>query len=169
MNILDRIVSQYSNTHYESSEKQIEAEKWLITGVPFNRYYLIPAAVLIQVCCGSLYAWSGHNMPIEHFIYSDTVKVADRGVASVTFYIAVAVFSATAAILGPWLERKGPFKGALLGATLFFLGNLLAALGVHLKSIGLVYVGYGFFGGAGLGLSYIEFHPFRNGFVNLED
>jgi MFS family permease len=71
-------------------------------------------------------------------------------------YEITAVFGITAAILGPWLERNGPFKGAILGASLFYLGNLLTALGVYVKSFGLIYFGYGFIGGAGLGISYIS-------------
>ncbi|KAJ3196563.1 hypothetical protein HK101_008475 [Irineochytrium annulatum] len=66
-----------------------------------------------------------------------------------------AVFGCTAAILGPWLERAGPFRGALLGAVLFYAGNLIAALGVGVKSIAVVYIGYGFIGGMGLGIAYI--------------
>jgi lipopolysaccharide export LptBFGC system permease protein LptF len=86
----------------------------------------MPAAVLIQVCCGSLYAWPGFNLPIEHYINSDATAVSDRGQASITFYLAVASFGITAAILGPWLERRGPFKGAILGACLFYVGNLFS-------------------------------------------
>ena len=168
-NLSQAITDHYSNTHYERSDTQIENEKWLIKNlVPFNRYYLMPAAVLIQVCCGSLYAWSGYNLPMEAYIMGANAAV-DRATASITFYIAVgnflflkimltsiAVFGVTAAILGPWLERNGPFKGAILGASLFFLGNLLTGLGVYCKAWGLVYFGYGVVGGAGLGISYIS-------------
>ncbi|KNC98746.1 uncharacterized protein SPPG_05726 [Spizellomyces punctatus DAOM BR117] len=153
------IVWHYSSTHYERSEKQLEREKWLIPGlVRFNRYFLMPAAVLIQVCCGSLYAWSGYNLPIEREIYGPNLAkgvAVDRGQASNVFFVAVAVFGVTAALLGPWLERNGPFKGAVLGTCLFYMGNLLTALGVHVGSLPLVFFGYGFVGGAGLGISYI--------------
>ena len=71
------------------------------------------------------------------------------------FDMYIAVFGVTAAVLGPWLERNGPFKGAILGACLFYLGNLVTALAVYVKSMGLVYFGYGVIGGAGLGISYI--------------
>jgi hypothetical protein len=48
------------------------------------------------------------------------------------------------------LERAGPVKGALLGASLFFFGNLMTALGVYVKQISVIYIGYGLFAGAGL-------------------
>lgn len=58
--------------------------------------------------------------------------------------------------MGPWLERRGPFKGMMLGASLFYLGNLLTALGVYVQNFGLIYFAYGVIGGAGLGISYIS-------------
>jgi hypothetical protein len=79
----------YSNTTYTRSEKQLENEKWLVKDfIPFNRYFLMPAAVLIQLCCGSLYAWSGYNLPMEAYILGQNAAI-DRASASVTFYIAV--------------------------------------------------------------------------------
>jgi len=58
--------------------------------------------------------------------------------------------------MGPWLERHGPRKAGLLGAILILVGNLITAVGIHVKHISLVYVGYGIFGGLGLGISYIS-------------
>ena len=107
-----------------------------------------------KICCGSLYAFSGYVLPIETYLYGPNGGV-DRSIAVNTFYIAVMVFGFTAALLGPWLERSGPFKGAFLGASLFLLGNLLTALGVYVKQIAVVYIAYGLIGGAGLGISYI--------------
>ncbi|KAI9203695.1 major facilitator superfamily domain-containing protein [Polychytrium aggregatum] len=159
MGFLDIIINHWRSTDYVRSEKQLQSEtKLFLAGpIPFNRYYLMPAAVLIQICCGSLYAWSGYNLPIEAYIYGLTTPAGvDRGIASITFYIAVAVFGYTAALLGPWLERHGPFRGAMLGAALFFFGQLVTALGCYVKQIAVVYVGYGIFSGAGLGIAYIS-------------
>ena len=64
---------------------------------------------------------------MERYILGPNNAV-DRSVAANVFYVAVMVFGIAAAFLGPWLERNGPFKGAFMGATLFFLGNLLTAL-----------------------------------------
>ncbi|KAG0340102.1 hypothetical protein BG004_006551 [Podila humilis] len=58
--------------------------------------------------------------------------------------------------MGPWLERHGPRKAGLCGAALFLLGNLVTAIGIQVKHIALVYIGYGIFGGLGLGISYIS-------------
>ena len=71
-------------------------------------------------------------------------------------YVTVVFFAVNAALFGPWLERNGPSKGVLLGSCLFFAGNLLTALGVYVKQLALIYVGYGVFGGMGIGISYIS-------------
>ncbi|KAJ3014096.1 UNVERIFIED_CONTAM: hypothetical protein HDU68_000440, partial [Siphonaria sp. JEL0065] len=139
--IKDAFIDHYRDTVYVRSDAQLEREKWLIpNAVPFNRWALPVAAFFIQICCGSLYAWSGFNAPIEAAIYGMNNGV-DRGIASITFYIAVAFFGCTAAALGPTMERKGPFLGCMLGTVMFFLGNLLSALGVYVNQIALVYIG----------------------------
>src|SRR5690606_36874529 len=51
MGLLTMIKKHYSTTHYERSDTQLEREKWLLPGVKFNRYFLMPAAVFIQVRC----------------------------------------------------------------------------------------------------------------------
>jgi hypothetical protein len=38
---------------------------------------------------------------------------------------------------------------------MLYIGHLLAALGVHLKIMGLIYFGFGMCGGMGFGVSYI--------------
>ncbi|KAI8847836.1 major facilitator superfamily domain-containing protein [Chytridium lagenaria] len=169
MGIKELIFKHYGDSTYHRTEKQIEKEQWLIPNVlSFNRWILFPAALIIQLCCGSLYAWSGFNSPIETALYGPNGLV-DRGMASI--------------LLGPWLERNGPFRGALLGASLFYFGNLLTALGVHFRQISIICeyrippstvslptplsfsqlilidvskdIGYGLFSGAGLGVAYI--------------
>ncbi|KAI9097295.1 major facilitator superfamily domain-containing protein [Phlyctochytrium arcticum] len=161
MDRIKRLVKwHYSSTYYDRPERQLQREKVLVPGVPFNRWYLMPAALIIQICCGSLYAWSGYNQPIERAVFGPNLsakgKAIDRGQASNVFFVAVAVFGCTAALLGPWLERNGPLKGALLGASLFFIGNMLTAVAIHVENLPLVFFGYGFVGGAGLGISYIS-------------
>ncbi|ORY49196.1 MFS general substrate transporter [Rhizoclosmatium globosum] len=153
--VKDLVLKHYGDAVYVRSDAQLAREEWLIPGVKFNRWVLPVSAFFIQICCGSLYAWSGYNAPIEAAIYGMNGGV-DRGMASTTFYIAVAFFGCTAAALGPWMERKGPFIGCMAGTALFFFGNLMTALGVYVNQIALVYIGYGIFGGAGLGLAYIS-------------
>ncbi|KAK9765087.1 hypothetical protein K7432_006860 [Basidiobolus ranarum] len=142
----------YGTTASNRSPEQIERERYLYGDVVFNRWLLFPAAVIIQFCCGSLYAWSVFNTPIDTLVNGD----ANAGLAPITFSIAVGMFGLSSATMGPWLERNGPRKGALLSTFLFFLGNMISALAIHFKQMWLLYIGYGIIGGFGLGLGYIS-------------
>ncbi|KAF8984385.1 hypothetical protein BGZ52_012749 [Haplosporangium bisporale] len=152
----------YSDTTYIRSPATIESEKYLFASVPFNRWAMFPTAFLFQAICGSLYAWSVFNDPIDGYIYGNVLNAATGKSAptthnaAITFYIAVGCFGLSAAVNGPWLERHGPKLAAIIGATMFFLGNMIAAIGIYTKIIALLYFGYGVLGGAGLGLCYIS-------------
>ncbi|KAF9319326.1 hypothetical protein BG003_009407 [Podila horticola] len=156
------VFRHYSDTAYHRSIRSIESERFLIFGIPFNRWAMFPTAFIFQAICGSLYAWSVFNDPIDGFIYGTVLNPATNKsappvhYAAITFYIAVGCFGLSAAINGPWLERNGPKLTAVLGATLFFVGNMIAAVGIYSKIVSLLYFGYGVLGGAGLGLCYIS-------------
>ncbi|KAF9198359.1 hypothetical protein BGZ49_000839 [Haplosporangium sp. Z 27] len=162
-NVLFRAIHRhYSETEYYRSPGTIEKEKYLMFGAPFNRWAMFPTAFLFQAICGSLYAWSVFNDPIDGYIYGlVTSPVTGKSAppqhnATITFYIAVGCFGLSAALNGPWLERNGPKLAAIIGSTVFFLGNMVAAIGIYAKIMGLLYFGYGVLGGAGLGLCYIS-------------
>ncbi|KAF9962542.1 hypothetical protein BGZ72_003141 [Mortierella alpina] len=152
----------YSDTTYERSAQTIEREKYLVASIPFNRWAMFPTAFIFQAICGSLYAWSVFNDPIDGFIYGRVLNPATGKSAppvhnaAITFYIAVGCFGLSAALNGPWLERHGPRLAAFIGSTVFFIGNMVAAIGIYTKIIPLLYLGYGVLGGAGLGLCYIS-------------
>lgn len=59
----------------------------------------MPAAVLVQFCCGSVYAWSVFNAPIDKAITGD--EKASQ--APVTFYINIGVLGFASAFMGPWI------------------------------------------------------------------
>lgn len=107
--------------------------------------------MVFQAICGSVYAWSVFNRPIDVAIYG-----SDQKVAPITFYINIGCLGVAASLLGPWLERNGPRKAGVIGGTLFCIGHWVAALGIHLKLMPLVFFGYGVISGLGLGLCYIS-------------
>lgn len=57
----------------------------------------------------------------------------------------------SAALLGKFMEPLSPRANGLMSAAAFGGGFVLAGLGVHLHSLPLLYLGYGFFGGLGVG------------------
>ncbi|KAI1313919.1 hypothetical protein EDD11_002382 [Mortierella claussenii] len=162
-NVLFREIHRhYSDTEYHRTPTTIENEQYLLFKIPFNRWAMFPTAFIFQAICGSLYAWSVFNDPIDGYIYGQVLNPATGKSAptthnaAITFYIAVGCFGLSAAINGPWLERNGPKLAAIIGATVFFFGNMIAAIGIYAKIIALLYFGYGVLGGAGLGLCYIS-------------
>src|SRR6202012_1542982 len=62
----------------------------------------------------------------------------------------------SAALFGRWVERVGPRQSMFTAACCFGGGFLLAAVGLKLHQLWLVYLGYGVLGGCGLGIGYIS-------------
>ncbi|KAF9926738.1 hypothetical protein FBU30_003732 [Linnemannia zychae] len=160
-----KIQSYYGETKYNATPQKIQRDRTIL-GKPFKRWYIAPAAMVFQAICGSVYAWSVFNLPIDVAIYG-----SDQKVAPITFYINIGCLGLAASLLGPWLERNGPKKAGVIGGSLFCFGHWIAALGIYLKSIALVFFGYGVVSGLGLGLCYIspisalqKWFPERKGF-----
>src|SRR5699024_12699117 len=62
----------------------------------------------------------------------------------------------SAAFGGTWVEKAGPRKSMVVAGTAWVLGFFLAALGIATGQLWLVYFGYGFIGGIGMGIGYIS-------------
>jgi len=131
-----------------------------IAGPGYNRWLVPPAALAIHLAIGQAYAFSVFNKPLGSLISGDPAHPAPTdwtpGQIGWTFSIAIVLLGLSAAIFGKWLERVGPRKAMLASALCFGGGFLIASLGVHLHNIWLVYFGYGFVGGIGLGIGYIS-------------
>jgi len=126
----------------------------------YNRWLVPPAALAIHLAIGQAYAFSVFNKPLGSLISGDPANPAPTdwtpGQIGWTFSIAIVLLGLSAAIFGKWLERVGPRKAMLASALCFGGGFLIASLGVSMHNIWLVYFGYGFVGGIGLGIGYIS-------------
>ncbi|HEX8424980.1 L-lactate MFS transporter [Hymenobacter sp.] len=131
-----------------------------VAGPGYNRWLVPPAALAIHLAIGQAYAFSVFKKPLGALISGnpDAPGPTDwtPGQLGVIFSIAIVLLGLSAAIFGKWLERVGPRKAMMASALCFGGGFFIAALGVHLHSIWLVYFGYGFVGGIGLGIGYIS-------------
>ncbi len=131
-----------------------------IAGPGYNRWLVPPAALAIHLAIGQAYAFSVFNKPLGSLLSGDADHPAagDWTLAQIgiTFSIAIVLLGLSAALFGKWLERVGPRKAMLASALCFGGGFLIASLGVSLHNIWLVYFGYGFVGGIGLGIGYIS-------------
>src|ERR1700733_12789598 len=123
----------------------------------FNRWLIPVAAVLVQICIGSVYAWSTFNRPINALF---PAPAADSWLAwfkapYITFSAALVLLGLSAAFGGPWVERRGPRVAAMAAACFFGAGLLIGGLGLRIGQEWLVFVGMGVIGGIGCGLGYI--------------
>jgi MFS family permease len=128
-----------------------------VAGPGFNRWLAPPAALAIHLSIGQAYAFSVFNLPMTKLIgitapAPEDWKLTDLGWI---FSIAIAVLGLSAAILGRWVEAGGPRRAMFVSALCFAGGFVVAALGVSLHMIWIVYLGYGVLGGIGLGIGYI--------------
>ncbi|ELP5729461.1 OFA family MFS transporter [Vibrio vulnificus] len=131
-----------------------------------NRWLIAASAVGIHGSIGSVYAWSVFNLPLEQTFNWDRSAVAS------TFSLAIFFLGLSAAIMGHFVERHGPRKAGLLAATFWGIGLLIAGFGTSIGNIYLLWLGYGVFGGIGLGIGYItpvstlvKWFPDRRGFA----
>lgn len=122
----------------------------------YNRWKIVPPAVLTHISIGSVYSWSLFNQPLAQSIGMLSTSSMDWGLSGVVpiFSTAICAAGLTAALSGPWAERNGP-RCSVFAAGLCWGGGLaLSAFGVSIHSLPLVYLGYGVLGGIGVGLAY---------------
>jgi len=124
----------------------------------YNRWLVPPAALSIHLAIGQAYSLSVFNLPMSKLV-GLTHSAPDDWPLTTTvwiFSIALAILGLSAAFFGTWMERVGPRLAMFAAALTFGGGFLVAALGITLHQIVLVYFGYGVIGGIGLGIGYIS-------------
>jgi MFS transporter, OFA family, oxalate/formate antiporter len=114
-----------------------------------NRWLIALSAVGIHISIGSVYAWSVFNLPLEN-AFGWT-----KGDVAITFSLAIFFLGMSAAVMGRFVERRGPRASGTVAAALWGTGLLVASLGVKLGIIQVLWLGYGVLGGMGLGIGYI--------------
>jgi MFS family permease len=124
----------------------------------YNRWRIPPAALCIHLCIGQAYAWSVFNIPLTRLLGVRASAAGDwtREEVIWIFSLAIVFLGLSAAVGGTWLERVGPRCAMFVSAICFASGFFVSALGAHFHSIFLLYLGYGVFGGCGLGIGYIS-------------
>ncbi len=121
------------------SNENLESKRWLIA----------IAAIVMQLCLGTVYAWSVFKKPFM------TAHGWGETETQVTFMICIGMIGIAAAFGGTLVDKKGPKFVATIGGILFGIGTLLAGLADQIGSIWLLYIGFGFIAGLGNGFGYI--------------
>ncbi|MGX9934876.1 L-lactate MFS transporter [Advenella kashmirensis] len=130
----------------------------ITAGPGFNRWMVPPAALAIHLCIGQAYAFSVFNKPMTQLLGISESAPDDWTIPQLgwIFSIAIVFLGLSAAFAGKWLEEVGPRKAMFAAACCFGGGFLVAALGLQLHQLWLVYFGYGVLGGIGLGIGYVS-------------
>jgi MFS family permease len=134
----------------------------------FNRWLVPPAALAIHLSIGMAYGFSVFWLPMGRLVPGGgacrggvwaemTATACNWTVPSVThvFETFIAVLGLSAAVFGGWVERAGPRASGLAAAVCWGGGLMVAALGVHIHQLWVVFLGAGLIGGVGQGLGYI--------------
>ncbi|MDD5090045.1 MAG: OFA family MFS transporter [Candidatus Wallbacteria bacterium] len=132
-----------------------------------NRWLIAIMGTFLQLCLGTVYAWSYFQNPLKdayHWTNSQTAWA---------FSLAICFLGLAAAWGGINLAKYGPKKLAMLGGACFGVGYLIGAYALSIHSLPLLYLGYGVIGGIGLGLGYVtpvatsvKWFPDKKGFVS---
>ena len=144
----------------------------IVAAPGFNRWLVPPAALAIHLCIGMAYGFSVFWLPLSRalgitqpiacpdltlgralFTTTCDWRVADLGWMYTLFFV---FLGSSAALWGGWLERAGPRKAGVVSAVCWCGGIAIAAVGVVLHQLWIMWLGGGVIGGIGLGLGYIS-------------
>jgi len=124
----------------------------------YSRWLVPPAALAIHLCIGQVYAFSVFKIPLSQALGITKSIPGDWTQTQLAwiFSLAIVMLGLSAAVFGKWLEDAGPRKAMYASAVCFALGFFISYFGVISHQLWLIYFGYGFVGGIGLGLGYIS-------------
>lgn len=113
-------------------------------------------ALLTHVSIGAVWAWSfvSSNIIKEYGFVAQAAEDWSMKLASLPMSFIFGAFGISGALLGTLLLKMGPRKSVGLAALSYATGFCLGAIGIHTHHIELLTMGFGIFGGVGVGMSY---------------
>ncbi len=115
------------------------SKKWLIAIL----------GTVTHLMLGTVYAWSFFQTPVAESAGWTNSQ------AAWAFSLSIFMLGVTAAWAGGKMTKFGPRKMAITGGVLYALGYLISGYALSHQSLLLLYLGFGFIGGIGLGLAYV--------------
>jgi MFS family permease len=134
-----------------------------------KRWIILLAGCFINLCLGSIYAWSVFSAAMADYFNSTIGGNITPGDLAIVYTIANSVGPITM-ISGGWFNDKfGPKKVILVGGIMWGLGMFLSGFAT---SVGYLIATYGIIGGLGLGMAYgsvistcVKFFPDKRGLI----
>jgi len=126
-----------------------------------NRNLVILGALIVQLCLGSIYAWSFFQTALNGGTSAIGVYLWPSLYSQLPFAAGLASFALFMIFAGRWQDRVGPRKVATVGGILLGVGYIsaffvdqVAGTDAFLGTIYLI-ITYGIIGGAGIGFAYV--------------
>lgn len=118
-----------------------------LLGMPAEkgRWILVVIGLLINVCVGSIYAFSVFRKPLE------ALWGITSSQSGYPFMVFLAVFAIAMPFAGSLMAKWGPKKTTMLGGLLVGTGWILASFSPNITILTIL---YGVIGGAGVGIVY---------------
>lgn len=126
-----------------------------------NRNLVILGALIVQLCLGSIYAWSFFQTALNGGTPPTGAYQWPSFYSQLPFAAGLASFALFMIFAGRWQDRVGPRKVATIGGILLGIGYISAyfvdAVTGGDAMIGTIYlvITYGIIGGAGIGFAYV--------------
>jgi MFS family permease len=127
------------------------AEETKLFGMPAEkgRWLLVVLGFIINLCLGSVYAYSVFNVPVRNLF---KISAFESGLP---FMVFIAFFAGIFPFSGRLLEKVGPMKLGMIGGAIVGLGWILSGvLPGMIPSVWTLIITYGVIAGSGVGLSY---------------
>ncbi|MDO9566574.1 MAG: OFA family MFS transporter [Candidatus Desulfaltia sp.] len=112
-----------------------------------NRLWVVVGAILIQLCLGSIYAWSV-------FTPSLVAEGWTKGMTQGIFSASLAFFAIVMVVAGRMMPEMGPRALAVSGGAVLGVGYIIAGLAGGTDFWSLFFL-IGIVGGSGIGLAYV--------------
>jgi MFS family permease len=122
-------------------------------GMPLEkgRWVLVALCLVINLCLGSIYAWSIFVEPLTEYYTIELGLSVTANDILMPFSLVLAFFALTMPFTGPIIDRYGPRNVTILGGVLNGLGWILASFS---SSVLMLSILFGVIGGIGVGIAY---------------
>jgi MFS transporter, OFA family, oxalate/formate antiporter len=116
-----------------------------------GRWVFVVLALIINLCLGSVYAWSVFVQPLTEYYSGLPGMTVTPNDVLLPFSLILAVFALTMPFTGPLIDRYGPRNATILGGVLAGLGWVLASVAASPLMLSVL---FGVAGGIGVGIAY---------------
>jgi len=134
-----------------------------------KRWIILIASCFINLCIGSMYAWSVFAAPMAKYLSQVTGATLTAGALAIVFTVTNSVGPITMITGGRINDTFGPKKVIFAGGVLFGGGMILSGFAT---SLNVLVLAYGIITGLGIGMVYgctisnsIKLFPDKRGFV----